>query len=485
MKLLSCLGAVLLLTTLARAGENKWTIHEWGTFTSLQNESGEAIGGINTDDEPVPEFVHRLAYFLLLQPTEIPSSFCQGAPHCHPDVTMRLETPVIYFHPPAEQSRADNVSVHVRFRGGWLTEYYPYAEPWAPGLRPADYDSTNMAARFFPFGPLHSDTESRLDWNGLKIGGDWDLTNTTAHVWTSPRAVDAASVQTTNSESEKFLFYRGVAHIDAPLKISRDAASGDLLFRSQLKDLPDDKPVTLHSLWLVDIRSGGKVAFRKLPPLSLDKNQHRILGHTPAAFESGDFSSRNLEKLKSSLRTALVDDGLFIDEANALLNTWELSYFKSTGLRVFFLVPRTWTDFYLPLETSLPANINRVMVGRVELITPEQRQNLTKLSTFAPETIEAESGTLRTNFYKSPALAKGEFTRLYSEGKPLAADIPIPQSYRTYLDLGRFRNALILDEEKRRPTKGLAEFIRAYALQGYKPVEQLPALNAMTEWLKN
>ena len=37
-----------------------------------------------------------------------------------------------------------------------------------------------------------------------------------------------------------------------------------------------------------------------------------------------------------TLLSALVAEGLYTDEARALLNTWELSYFKSTGLRVFF-----------------------------------------------------------------------------------------------------------------------------------------------------
>src|SRR5438552_11446453 len=88
-------------------------VHEWGTFTSLQNEAGEAIGGINTDDEPVPGFVHRLADFrLLLQPTEVPNNFFQGAPSCHPDVTMRMETPIIYFHPPAS-SKIESARVRV------------------------------------------------------------------------------------------------------------------------------------------------------------------------------------------------------------------------------------------------------------------------------------------------------------------------------------------------------------------------------------
>lgn len=475
MKAISFLGAVLLIfAAQADAQEKKWAIHEWGTFTSLQNETGEAIGGINTDDEPVPAFVHRLAYFLLLQPTEIPSTFCQGAPHCHPDVTMRLETPVIYFHPPPGQKGIQTASLKVKFRGGWLTEYYPYAEPSAPGLRPEGYDATNFTGLFFPFGPLHSDTESKLEWDGLQIGGDWPVTNTTAHVWTSPRAVQCASVQTANDEAEKFLFYRGVAHIDAPLTISRDAKSGELLFRSQLKDVPIDKPLRLRSMWLVDIRADGKVAFRILPPVSLGPDARKIVAHTTATFESSDFSAGNLQKLKAALGTALVSDGLFTDEAQALLNTWELSYFKSAGLRLFFLVPRAWTDFYLPLETSLPADINRVMVGRIELVTPEQREKLARLSSYSVSRIQAEWQLLDTNFYASVAVKPNEFERLYSEEKPLSADISIPKTYQTYLDLGRFRNALILDESKRRPTPGLKSFISEYGLNAYRPVASLP-----------
>src|SRR3954465_1974341 len=94
-------------------------IHEWGTFTSLQNNNGEAIGGINSDDEPVPRFVHRLGYLFLLG-TEVPPSFAQGAPHCHPDVTMRLETPVIYFHPPVGKPLDKSFDLSATFKGGWL-----------------------------------------------------------------------------------------------------------------------------------------------------------------------------------------------------------------------------------------------------------------------------------------------------------------------------------------------------------------------------
>ena len=79
------------------------------------------------------------------------------------------------------------------------------------------------------------------------------------------------------------------------------------------------------------------------------------------------------------MHEALVKDGLFADEADALLNTWEVSYFKSPGTRLFFLVPRAWTDHVLPLEISTPADVTRVMVGRIELVTPKTRAALKRL----------------------------------------------------------------------------------------------------------
>lgn len=446
----------------AQSEAQQWTVHEWGTFTSLQNEAGEAIGGINTDDEPVPKFVHRLAHLLLLPPTEVPTIYFQGAPKCHPDVTMRLETPVLYFHPPANDSGIQTANVRVQFRGGWLTEFYPDAIADAPGL-------TNG---WFNFGPLKSDTVSELKWNDLKVGGDWPVTNTSAHVWTSPRAVQSALVKTANDESEKFLFYRGVAHIDAPLRISR--SGDDLLFRSQLENLPVNKVLTLRSVWLVDIQPDQKLAFRALPSLTLDGDANKILARTSASFGRKDYRSGNLKELRSALKKALIAEGLFSDEADALLNTWELSYFKSAGLRVFFTVPREWTDFYLPLEISLAAKVERVMVGRIELVTPDQRSILQTLGQFSPATIQSDAVRLRTDFYaayprSSQSTEAAEFFKVQAGARPLSSVLSVPKTYETYLQLGRFRNALLLDAA--RQDSGLANFIATYGLAGYKPIQ--------------
>ena len=171
-KALCIVGAVLLPFFTRASAQEKWAVHEWGTFTSLQDERGQAIGGINTDDEPVPAFVHRLENFNILPSDDIPQFLSKGVLRCHPDVTMRLETPVIYFHPPQSEAKGQTISVAVKFNGGWLTEFYPDAATFAPGLK----DSTNGVPR------LLSSSDSTLKWNDLKIGGRWPVTKTTDHV---------------------------------------------------------------------------------------------------------------------------------------------------------------------------------------------------------------------------------------------------------------------------------------------------------------
>src|SRR5271156_5614381 len=53
--------AVLFSAAHAVRAANPVIVHEWGTFTSLQDEKGNAIGGINVDDEAVPYFVFQIA----------------------------------------------------------------------------------------------------------------------------------------------------------------------------------------------------------------------------------------------------------------------------------------------------------------------------------------------------------------------------------------------------------------------------------------
>ncbi len=86
---------------------------------------------------------------------------------------------------------------------------------------------------------------------------------------------------------------------------------------------------------------------------------------------SGDFGA--VTDAGNHLRQAMVAAGIFTDEANALLDTWESSYFSvERGLKVFWIVPRAETDSILPLTLSpAPQKLTRVSVGRSEILTPE------------------------------------------------------------------------------------------------------------------
>jgi len=446
----SAAGFAVLVVPMGGAHTNELAIHEWGTFTCLQDETGTAIGGINTDDEPVPNFVYNLARGLLIPATEatvMPTAFFQGAPACHPDVTMRLETPVIYFHLPKSRTEPLSLDVNVEFHGGWLTQFYPAANAVAPGVE-----------SWPRFGHLRSDTIARLDWPELTVGTAANGPDTTEHVWTSPRAVEAASVTTTNNESEKFLFYRGVAHLDAPLRVVRDSTRDRLLLYGQLDPtLSGKQPLVIHDLWLTEIRPDGSSAYRRLKPVTLAEDGKRLLSVTPATFDAADFSQENAVLFRAEMRRALVDEGLFDDEADALLNTWELSYFKSAGLRLFFLVPRVWTDHYLPLHVSVPSEVQRVMMGRIELVTPTQRKLLAEIA--------AGPAPNMPGFQHALPEAR---VLVFAGRAPLASlGVPIPRVYQAYLDLGRFRNALILDEEARLSTVPLRDFIEKNGLQAY------------------
>ncbi len=436
-------------------------MHEWGTFTCLQDETGRSLRGINTDDEPVPRFVHQLADRLLLNPTDVAPVYFKGVPGLHPDVLMRLETPVMYFYPPRGGTLPMKLDVQVDFRGGWLSEYYPDAKVHAPGFWKWSRG----------FGKIKPDIKGSLIWKDLTLTDDLTAgPKTDERVWLAPREVASASVVTPKGQEERYLFYRGVGNLTAPLRISRVTQKGkegaSLQIRSQLDPklgLGDAMPI--KSLWLVHVREDGQVAYRTLDPVTVTSDSQRVLTTTPASFNKAQYAPDNLERLRDDMRKALIADGLFTDEADAMLNTWELAYFKSEGMRVFFLLPQTWTDAVLPVTLSQPADISRTMVGRIELITPRHRELLDKLSKLPP----SETGWLHGALQRSK-LSSTEHRRLYSgHARMKNLRVKMPADYRTYLELGRFRNALLLDRIERQGTASLSKFADTYKIKYFEP----------------
>lgn len=460
---------------------DRLVIHEWGTFTCLEDEKGRAIPGVNTDDEPVPEFVHRISD-LIAKPTELAPVYYKGVPCSHRQVRMRLETPVVYFYPPRGVEQPLHASVQVGFRGGWLTEYFPHATVSAPGLKEGR----------FRYSGLNSRTQGTLDWHDLTIGGDFQLPQTDAPVWLAPRQVRSAKIKAPGGEAEKYLFYRGVGNLPAPLSVARTKENDALVIRENLDtDLQLHSPILVRAMWLVHVRDGSDVAFRSLGSAKLTGEIGREIKRTPVAFGSqgesqtlgsspsaplsegearkenllDDYSKPNLAVLRAAMRKELIADGLYDDEAEAMLKTWDLAYFKSPGLRLFYFLPQSWTDAVLPLRCSLLADVSRTMVGRIELVTPRQRELLQHIST----------GPVSPTswFYKATEndrQGNEKLARVWA-GKARLEDLglAIPADYHAYVDLGRFRNALILDAHTRDPRAGFGRFVAAYNLQYYTP----------------
>jgi hypothetical protein len=76
--------------------------------------------------------------------------------------------------------------------------------------------------------------------------------------------------------------------------------------------------------------------------------------------------------LKAAVSEALVAGGLYRDEAEAMVKTWSRAWFSSEGTRIIYSVPRPDVDALLPLTiTPAPDETVRVLVGRIEFMTPE------------------------------------------------------------------------------------------------------------------
>ena len=289
--------------------------------------------------------------------------------------------------------------------------------------------------------------------------------------------MDAANL-TVGSEHERYLFYRGLGHFDAPLITTR-AADGATLTVSARPEILTSRwtPNYMPKLWFADLRADGTAAFRTIAPTGL----YREAEHIPtvsqtfsALFAADDFSVEHLRLLRQELHAELVTSGLFADEAQALLTTWEASYFKAPGQRLFFVVPPAWTDHVLPLTISTPATVTRAMMGRIEVVSPTQRQALNLIAKgpiskrdwfdqFTKDHIGYMDGI---NYITRPGgdeLQQRLFVA-HEHGVLAKLHVAVPPDYQAYLSLGRFRDALLWETQRRTPNADMARFLRTYVV---------------------
>jgi len=310
----------------ARPVYSSLTAHEWGTFTSIAGSDGRAVEWSPlTGSTDLPAFVEHFR----------DPGFKLGLRG-----TVRMETPVLYFY----DSREETVSVNVAFSKGVITEWYPHAsrvEPTAnslynPILRQASgsgsiaWDSVTLAPSGRPEFP-------REDRNNHYFAAR--MTSST------PLRVKTAS----GEQQEKFLFYRGVSAFSVPLSATMDT-DGKLRVKNH-----GDQEISTTILFE---RRGEKVGYRISGSL-----KEEVILDMPELNSTIDDLGRDLEGI-------LVAQGLYQDEAHAMVETWRDSWFEE-GSRLLYIVPPAFVKAVLPLSIKpAPAQTVRVFVGRLELVTP-------------------------------------------------------------------------------------------------------------------
>jgi hypothetical protein len=334
---------------------DKLVVHEWGTFTSVQGSDGIVLEGLQHEEERLPPFVYSRTK---VRECPLRQYGYKGLEVPATGVTQKMETPVIYFHTKTPRK----LDVRVDFVKGLLTQWYPVSDRLGPEER-ANEDGPLDLAKV---------EKSFLSWRIELLPKGEPVVPAPPSVaaddpWSFARAVDAATVRTEPRtrpermgpvESEKYIFYRGLGTFSLPVTV--EAQNGGLV---TVKNACKAALPFAFALSVTGERAKmlalGEVAGSGEKKLSLEK-----LPDVPKA--------DMVTALKAQMADALVAQGLFRDEAEAMVKTWSRAWFTSEGTRILYAVPRPQVDSLLPLSiTPGPDEMVRVLVGRIEYLTPE------------------------------------------------------------------------------------------------------------------
>ena len=324
------------------AEQQKFVIHEWGTFTTVSGSDGKVLV-FYPDNQDLPGFVVRNNYQLKKDTMS----------------TVSLETPVLYAYAP----KAMTFSAKARFSKGDFTEWYPAAS-------------------------FNWKTSHIIEWPKVEVlpGEKADLPDGSGGKrYYHARKTDAALLRVTQKDGmqhEKFIFYRGTGACAFPALLTA-SAGGRFVFHNSA-----EAPVA--ALFLVEVQD-KKVRFLEQGALTVGQEARLQM---PAEHSGAD-------KLADALVRVLTKEGLYEKEARAMVATWRDHWMEEDGTRVLYIVPRAVTEDFLPLEvTPKPDELTRVMVGRMEIFTPEREAELRAL------VAEAEKGSPDDQREASKALAK-------------------------------------------------------------------------------
>lgn len=299
--------------------------HEWGTFTSVAGETGQAVEWLPLNGpSDLPGFVEHFRG----------TGFKIGL-----GGTIRMETPVLYFY----STHDSTVDVSVSFFHGLITEWYPQATHIEPSA------SLENVVQF------QRQSNGTISWKSVSVQPSANFVfpqEAQSSQYYAARNTNSSplriSARSGGEETEKFLFYRGVSVAPAPL-------SAIVLPGGQIEAM-NQSAGEITKLILFE-RRGERIGFREATAL-----REGVILRPPSLDSS-------LDSLLPDFEASLISSGLYPEEARAMLESWKDSWFEE-GSRLIYIVPNSFVEQILPLSIEpQPSAVHRVFVGRIELLT--------------------------------------------------------------------------------------------------------------------
>jgi hypothetical protein len=390
MKSLAILNALILVvgcTSLPLKGQNSPTpianyspdqgfvIHEWGTFTTLQTSDGRLLNGLEKEEEKVPAFVKNIC-FCVEQYRTMPQKGFDKKYNILKNVNLKMETPVLYFY--HNEPSAKTVSLNVKFQNGSISQWYPTRSNGESNYIPQLMQWPPYVPKIIDFSIPRT---GEISWSAeiLPAGENLPYTNpvfqetpqwiaprqTQSNLVRIPKAIEVGYPPVKIDQIEKFLFYRGVGNIAQPLRVEFNTV-GNLVITNPFNE-------TVPYVFIYEMGLNGEQRIWWSGKLSAGR-----IKVIESLKEDAGAKSPKLDL--TGFTKALVVAGLYEDEALAMLETWKKSYFDHPGLKVFWILPKSITDQLLPIEFfPNPQTLQRVLVGRSEILTPEFEKELAQL----------------------------------------------------------------------------------------------------------
>jgi len=262
-------------------------------------------------------------------------------------------------------------NVRVRCPEGILTQWWPNATKVTP-VMPTDGENQKMPEL----------KNGILEWNWVAVSPNVakpDFRQVGKHPWWGiARETDSAVVRVKGGE-EKFLFYRGAARLKSELHVNIQSDTN----ADTAEDKVDkaDKADKAGATFSLDPATPDQPV-RHVFTMNVPEEGTPKIGYTKEVASSGATPEPldSVDAAVAILRSVLLDEGLYEKEADGMIKIWREGMFETPGLRAMYLMERKTLDAFLPLTIQpAPDEIERVMLVRIECLTPEREARILEL----------------------------------------------------------------------------------------------------------